>query len=312
MSTPTATPPSLATEASPPVDSSAIFALAKKHGLSLSGELTLDNAGLDFRVVTARDEAGCLWVLRIPRRADVAVKIPREARALAFLAPRLKIAVPDWRITSDELVAYPRLLDPTALSFDPGTHEVTWRIDRSDPGYTGSLAVVLAELHGIPVEDASAAGLVCSTPEQVRSGHLSSLALVQRELGMAPDLERTLRSWLDEDGSWPGFSTVVHGDLYAGHTLVDANGRVSGIIDWTEVEVSDPSIDFTGHLLAFGEDGLAGLLAGYERAGGRTWPSMARHIRGRGAFAPVRYGLFALASGDAGHLAAARAQLGAA
>lgn len=60
----------------------------------------------------------------------------------------------------------------------------------------------------------------------------------------------------------------MHGDLYAGHTLVGASGRVTGIIDWTEAEVSDPSIDFTGHLLGFGAYGLEALIAEYSRAGG--------------------------------------------
>ncbi|MBX3246861.1 MAG: macrolide 2'-phosphotransferase [Myxococcales bacterium] len=290
--------------------SAAIIALARERGLCIVGELTIDDVGLDFRVATARDDEGKSWILRIPRREDVGGKIVKEARTLAFLSKRLSVAVPDWQIVTNELVAYPRLDDSTALSFDPETHEVTWHVDRSSPAYTESLATALVELHGIAVEEAKAAGLSCSTPEQARSAAAESLDAVKRELGLDPALERTFRAWLDDDSSWPERSTLVHGDLYAGHTLVGTSGRVTGIIDWTEAEVSDPSIDFTGHLLGFGADGLEALIAEYSRAGGHTWPSMERHVHSRSAFSPVRYGLFALATGDPVHLEAARAQLG--
>jgi macrolide phosphotransferase len=311
MSTPV---PSLQAQALAPLPAAAeaIVALARAHGVRACGELTVIDMGLDFRVVMVDDDTGQPWVLRIPRRADVVAKIAGEARVLAFLAARLSVAVPDWQVVSDELVAYPRLGGSPALSFDPVTHEVTWSFDRTAPLYTTSLAGVLAELHAIPVADAVAAGLPSASPEQVRREHLASLETVRQELGLGPELERTLRAWLDDDTSWPAHTTVVHGDLYAGHTLVDAAGRVRGLIDWTEAAVSDPSIDFTGHLMAFGEDELSRLMGEYERAGGRTWPSMARHIHARRELAPVRYGLFALQSGDEAHRAAARAQLGAA
>lgn len=103
---------------------------------------------------------------------------------------------------------------------------------------------------------------------------------------------------------------MVHGDFYAGHILVDADEQVSGFIDWTEAEVSDPSVDFSGHLLGFGETGLRQLIDEYEAAGGRTWPAMFDHVRERAAASPVRYAVFALEIGDDGHLDAARAQLG--
>ena len=63
----------------------------------------------------ATDEGGARWVLRIPRRADVSAKVEQEARALAMLGRHLPFAVPDWRIATPELVAYPLLEDSTAI-----------------------------------------------------------------------------------------------------------------------------------------------------------------------------------------------------
>ena len=44
--------------------------------------------------------------------------------------------------------------------------------------------------------------------------------------------------------------TLVHGDLYARHVLVDANARPSGVIDWGDVHLGDPALDIAiAHLV---------------------------------------------------------------
>merc|ERR1712228_443984 len=37
---------------------------------------------------------------------------------------------------------------------------------------------------------------------------------------------------------------LVHGDLHEKHVLFDANGKVSGVIDWTDMRVSDIAMEF--------------------------------------------------------------------
>lgn len=291
-------------------DPVAIIALAGRHGLRLSGELEFNELGLDFRVATARDEAGTQWVLRLPRRADVLLKIEKEAKTLKFLKSRLPVAVPDWHIVTPELVAYPRLTDTTALSIQGANYALTWHIDQESMVFCSTLAQALVALHAIPVEEAMAAGFAYSSPAQARQIFLNDLERVKEEIGIGAELEHRWRTWLGDDSLWPSFSVPVHGDLYAGHILVDESERVSGIIDWTESEVSDPSIDFSGHFLGFGKTGLENLIAAYEKAGGRTWPQMAQHVEERCSASPVKYGLFVLESGQQDHLPAARSQLG--
>ena len=41
---------------------------------------------------------------------------------------------------------------------------------------------------------------------------------------------------------WRFQTTVVHGDLWAEHVLVD-DGRVVGVLDWAEAKVADPADD---------------------------------------------------------------------
>ncbi|RAJ93193.1 macrolide phosphotransferase [Larkinella arboricola] len=102
----------------------------------------------------------------------------------------------------------------------------------------------------------------------------------------------------------------MHGDLYAGHILAAKNGAISGIIDWSEGQVSDPSIDFSGHLSVFGEESLKELLSEYKKLGGMVWEGMFEQTVERHAAAPLLYGLFAIATNSDTHIEAAKVQLG--
>lgn len=287
-----------------------VLKLAARHGLNLTSDLTFNEQGLDFRVVFAKDQGGQSWVLRIPRRTDVLPKMEYEAKVLKLVKRRLPVQVPDWQVCTSDLVAYPYLSDKTALTFDAETYAVTWNIDQHSDAYIDSFAEVLVALHQTPVADAVAAGITHATPEMARKNFLAHLERVKSELGMSQELETQWRRWLDDDRLWPSFSVLVHGDLYAGHVTADANSRVSGVIDWTEAEVSDPSIDFAGHLSAFSPESLEKLVAAYARAGGQTWPTMVAHITARHAASPIRYGLFAIVTKNQAHITAAKAQLG--
>lgn len=286
------------------------IALAAKHGLTLTGPISFNEIGLDFRVGFATDKDGKRWILRVPRREDVQPKIDREARILDFVKRHLPVHVPDWQIRASDLIAYPMLTDQMALTFNPETYAVTWNIDQSSPRYTESLGKVLAALHAVPVDSAKHAGIPVLSPDEARGKMLHDLELVKKEVGISYELERRCRTWLENDHLWPTFSVLTHGDLYAGHVTAKPDGEITGVIDWTEAEVSDPGIDFSGHLAAFNPESLAQLIASYERAGGRTWPGLAEHAAERFAASPIKYGVFAIITGNHQHLAAAKTQLG--
>ena len=168
--------------------------LAARHGLNLKEELSFNEMGLDFRIAFAEDHAGRKWVLRIPRRADLLPRIELEKKILAFVKRRLRVQVPDWQICTSEFIAYPMLVDPTALTFDSRTYAVTWHIDPQSENYMDTLAELLVELHESPVKEAMDAGLKCSTPEMVRSRFLSDVIRVRAEIGISGELETQLRA----------------------------------------------------------------------------------------------------------------------
>ncbi|HFD0444221.1 TPA: macrolide 2'-phosphotransferase [Escherichia coli] len=274
-------------------DTSQLYALAARHGLKLHGPLTVNELGLDYRIVIATVDDGRRWVL-------------------AMLKNRLPFAVPDWRVANAELVAYPMLEDSTAMVIQPGSSTPDWVVPQDSEVFAESFATALATLHAVPISAAVDAGMLIRTPTQARQKVADDVDRVRREFVVNDKRLHRWQRWLDDDSSWPDFSVVVHGDLYVGHVLIDNTERVSGMIDWSEARVDDPAIDMAAHLMVFGEEGLAKLLLTYEAAGGRVWPRLAHHIAERLAFGAVTYALFALDSGNEEHLAAAKAQLAAA
>jgi len=288
-----------------------ILKLAARHGLLLKEDMEFNEMGIDFRVVFVEDVKGQNWVLRIPRRETLAPQIQQEKNILERVRANLSISVPDWTMVSSEFIAYPLLKNKPVITFDPGTYEVTWNIgpDRKNH-FTCSLAGILCEIHRIPCAGAQSAGLKSSTIDGVRQEILEDIETVKMEIGMRENLETRWRRWVDSDEYWPGFTSFVHGDLYAGHILSDPLGNVTGMIDWSEAQISDPSMDFSGHLAVFDEQSLQLLITEYEKQGGRVWKKMLEHCLERHAASPLKYGVYALKTNLDEHIQAVRQQLG--
>jgi len=287
-----------------------ILKLAARQGLQLNDNMTFNEMGIDFKVVFATALDGLPWVLRIPRRTDMGNRILEESKILALAKKHLSVAVPNWKIANQELIAYPLLQDKPVLTYDAETYEVTWYMDKDNPRFVPSLAKVLVELHSIPILEAEAIGIKILTPEMVRQEIQDRVALVKSELGIDTKLENRWRKWLENDQLWPDFSTFIHGDLYAGHILVSEAGEISGIIDWSEGQVSDPSMDFSGHISVFGEESLKDLISEYEKLGGKVWKNMYEQAVERHAASPLNYAFFAISTKSEEHLQAAKVQLG--
>lgn len=284
--------------------------LAASRGLQLREVLRLNEMGLDFEVAFARDLSGQTWVIRIPRREGLDEQVQKEKRILQLVRKHLSISVPDWQIVESDLVAYPLLKDDPIITLDPTTHELHWNIDRENGHLTLSLARILSELHQIPASEASEIGLQRTTIQRVREERLDEVDQVKRKIGLRAALENRWRRWIETDDFWPAFTSFVHGDLYAGHILADRQGNVTGMIDWSEAHLGDPTVDFSGHLAVFGEESLRELILYYEEAGGRVWRTMFDHTRECHAAKALTYASFALRTQMEEHIEEARRLLG--
>lgn len=277
---------------------------AGEAGLRLDPDTaSLDESGADFLVAHGRDEERAAWIVRKPRRPDVMARAAEERRALALVRPRLPVAVPDWRIVTGDVIAYPRLAGEPAAVVDPAAGGYVWRFDPAHPPaeFTSSLGAVLASLHRIDPAEAAVAGLRVRSPADIRADIAEEMERAREILDIPDTLWARWHRWLADDGYWPRASAVVHGDLHPPHILVDEAHRVVGLLDWTEAHVADPAMDFTLQFGAMGSTALDALLAGYQQAGGAMGPRMREHVIESWLAYPATIASFARVTGEETH-----------
>lgn len=285
-----------------------ILRLAVKHGIQMQRITSTNELGLDFQTAIGESVDGIKWILRIPRRENMFSQIEKEKNNLNFLKSKINFDIPDWKVVSPELVAYPLLTDKPALEVEATKQEFIWNIDLNFYKYSESLGLILCELHNL-TQEAKEFGLSLRTSEIIRKDFLDEIFLIKNQLGISPHLEKQWRTWIDNDTYWPTFSTLIHGDLYAGHTLVNSEEQITGIIDWSEMQIGDSSLDFAGQYTGLGETHLDKTLLVYEKSGGKTWPKMKEHIIQRALAAPIKFAVFALNTKNDSHIQAAKEQL---
>lgn len=296
------------TETPPPADLEELLALAAEHDLDLVGDsLRTEEVGLDFRVVFARSRDGQDWVLRIPRRAEVLPRAAIEGRLLAFLVPQLEVAIPDWRISTERLIAYPLLPGTPGLTVR-GDGTVDWHLDMTSIEYARSLGAFIAQLHAVDPVAAAELGIPSRSPAQVRESWRADLARVAEGFEIAPALRERWETWLAEDSYWPDRSVLTHGEIYPGHTLVRGE-RLSAVLDWTTSAVGDPARDFMFHRASAPPEAFDAALAAYADGGGVLHPRLGEHSEEMFSASPLAYGLYALETGEQEHREAAAAAL---
>ena len=249
------------------------------EGMGLRPGALADSGG-DFLVLHATDAEGAAWILRQPRRAWALKRMGPERALLGLVAGHVPVPVPRWRPDVAEIAVYRAL---------PGESP-----DEPSDEYFDDVARFLAALHAIPLEEAARTGVEVRTPGAIRETIARKIHRARTELGLSSALWRHWQQWL-EDSTWPPRSVVAHADICPSNTLVH-NGKLSGVIDWTDSLVGDPAADFRRLVGRFGR--LGELLNAYARHGGVTWPGMRRHIEERIRMAPVDSGLYGIDSGQ--------------
>jgi aminoglycoside phosphotransferase (APT) family kinase protein len=178
--------------------------------------------GYDYEVAVVDDE----WVFRFPRRRGVEEVLEVEIALLPALAQALPVDVPSFEhVSRDPLfVAYPLIRGRPLVGEDPeGVLAFLDALHAFDPA-------------GLPVERRD---WVEAFTEQC----------TEFERLVFPMLDEDLRSrgsaLFEEVHTLVGFDPVlIHFDLGPEHLLV-RDGRLVGVIDWGDVRVGDPALDYS-------------------------------------------------------------------
>ncbi|WP_425288294.1 macrolide 2'-phosphotransferase [Terribacillus halophilus] len=274
--------------------------IAKGYGLNVKEDSIIFNeSGLDFKVAYAEDIKGNEWVLRFPRRDDVMKRTIVEKKTLDIINKYVDFQFPFWSVYEDDLIAYRKLAGVPAGTIDPEIQNYVWEMNHENvpEQFHQTLAKTLASLHTIPIEEASKAGLIVHTADEARESMMDRMKKVKERFGVGESLWKRWQYWVNNKDLWPERTGLIHGDLHAGHTMIDKDANVTGLIDWTEAKVTDVANDFVFQYRIFGEPQLEKLIAYYKQAGGIYWPNMKEHIIELNAAYPVAVAEFTIISG---------------
>ena len=213
--------------------------------------------GYDFRVF----EVGPRWLFRFPKREACATKLIMECRLLPGLGKWVSLPVPSYeyfgesRESSGRPFAGYRKLPGIAGDV---SETVDWHM------VARQLGLFLDKLHTYPVDRAREAG-VLEQSDLVAHWRDKAFEELNRNVNLNVDIHN-LRRYLENDvpSLFEDAPRLVHNDLWAEHILVDLHsGGVSGIIDWGDVVIGDPAVDFAGLYTWCGESWLESVLESY-------------------------------------------------
>jgi aminoglycoside phosphotransferase (APT) family kinase protein len=182
-------------------------------------------------------------VFRFPRKQSTVALLERETRVLPRLAGTLPLSVPDPQWSGRPVERYPwpfagyrRLDGMPACGANLSAGE---RMDAA-----ARLGTFLAALHATPAEGLALPGdEIGRTAFVRRMPELVERLELLRSRGLIADGWPWLRLFEGEMPADAPRTTVVHGDLYVRHLLVDDARRICGVIDWGDVHAGDPALD---------------------------------------------------------------------
>jgi aminoglycoside phosphotransferase (APT) family kinase protein len=194
---------------------------------------------------TAFDVNGT-YVFRFPRREAALLGLNFEIAVLPSLAPRMPLPIPCPEYFGQPdgdypfpFVGYPIISGRTACS-----------LALTDAQRTQSAAPLgrfLRALHQIEADEAAAMGAVPDFQGKADTAyHAPRIKNYLRELASKGLLERPERFDYILDGASElrhYRTTLMHGDLYVRHLLVDSDCVLCGVIDWGDVNFGDPAAD---------------------------------------------------------------------
>ncbi|MFC8674788.1 aminoglycoside phosphotransferase family protein [Streptomyces sp. BK205] len=234
---------------------------------SLLKDGTSDTGGPEVRPVAESGAHSTWWVgarhvLRLSEDRAATARRRRELRLRDLVRPHVPVAVPSSVAQGEWAPGLVYTLDTKVPGGSAEEHDVS-AVGEAD------LAGLLTGLREVPVRQAEALGVPRVAPR--------SLEALRREAGRAAELlhkadefdparlQQLTSAAAVQLAAQPGSAVLVHHALTGEHLVVSADGRVRGVLDWTDTVVGDPAEDIAGLALAVGAPAAvrAATLAGY-------------------------------------------------
>jgi aminoglycoside phosphotransferase (APT) family kinase protein len=222
-----------------------------------------DREGTDYTFAVAEDTKGKHWVVRVPKSAAAGAGQEAEVVLLRSLAAAsasgslpFEVPRPSGFAELDgggRAMVYPQL---------PGVPVVMELLD-AGPGLATSIGRAIGALHELPTSIAEDAGLPLYLPGDYRKRLHAEVDEAARTSFVTPRLLERWEDQLADDDLWHFLPVLIHGDMAPEH-LLEENGRVSAMLDFSTVQVSDPAEDLAPLMAATGPDVADSILEGYR------------------------------------------------
>ncbi|MHC4878127.1 MAG: phosphotransferase [Planctomycetota bacterium] len=187
-------------------------------------------------------------VFRFPQRDIAAECLQNEIRVLPQISDRLSVRISaprwigqptadhEWPFAGYEIIQGRPVCDVTIP-------------DSAALDFASSLAQFLKMLHAINADEARKLGVPEDEWRRLDVPHRCEFGRERlrraADLGLISDAEAWMTRLDAIEAAAPVAQPVslVHGDLYSKHVLVDDNFQLAGIIDWGDVHVGHPAVD---------------------------------------------------------------------
>ncbi|MFH8466097.1 aminoglycoside phosphotransferase family protein [Streptomyces sp. NPDC017991] len=205
---------------------------------------------------------GARHVLRLAPDREASRRQRRELRLRELVRPHIGVAV------------------PVSVAHGEWASGLTYTLDTLIPGGSGEqrdvsavgeadLAGLLSGLREVPGHQAESLGVPRAAPRSLETLRTAA-GRAAEQLAAADEfdparLQQLTAAGVGQLAPQPGAAFLVHHDLRGEHLVVSGDGRVRGVLDWTDAAVGDPTEDIAGLALAVGAPAAvrAATLAGY-------------------------------------------------
>ncbi|MFE2071367.1 aminoglycoside phosphotransferase family protein [Streptomyces misionensis] len=205
---------------------------------------------------------GARRVLRLAPDREASARRRRELRLRALVRPHVPVAVPTSVAHADWVPGLACTLDTVVPGGTAEEHDVS-------AAGEADLAGLLNGLRAVPARQAESLGVPRSAPRSLEALRRMAVHAAER-LAAADEFDAERMHQLTPAGAAqlatkPGAAVLTHHGLSGEHVVVSADGRVRGILDWTEAVLGDPAEDIAGLAVAVGSPAAvrAATLAGY-------------------------------------------------
>ncbi|MEU5705243.1 aminoglycoside phosphotransferase family protein [Streptomyces aurantiacus] len=205
---------------------------------------------------------GARHVLRLAPDRETARRRRRELRLRDLVRPHIGVAVPVSIAHGEWASGLTYTLD-TLIPGDSGEQQDVSAVGEAD------LAGLLTGLREVPERQAEALGVPRVRPRSLEALRTAA-GRAAEQLAAADEFDPARLQQLTAPAAvqlapQPGAAFLVHHDLKGEHLVVSGDGRVRGVLDWTDAAVGDPTEDIAGLALAVGAPAAvrAATLAGY-------------------------------------------------